>query len=275
MPRLRSLAFVLQRDEEDEETGEHYDATVIGEKALAPLLIKSSPKLNFLKICGFSDLQEETFRKLKETGVILKLKSLVLDDCPIDAMKDLSEIPFDPPLKHLRLIPYCESMHSPGHIADYALPVAISGFLKKVAKELTTLDFRLKTLFEEELDEDGPDPNQEFPTLPCMPKLRSLTLAALKPGDFNYGFETDNRLELRFDSSLDDDVAWLKTMYPQLIEMRLLNTDDVDLALRMAWSGWPHDGVKRLEIGGLNSIRQDAVNREAAAALPNADIIFL
>lgn len=276
MPRLKSLSFILERDPDDDEND--HETTVEGEKCLAPLIVSSCPNLEHLRITGFPDLQKEAFKKLKEARQSLRLKSLCLEECPVDAMKNLTAITFTPPLKHLRLLPSCEDMHSAGHIADYALPLAINGFLGKVAKDLISLDLRLKTVFEEEMDEDlDPNPDQEFPTLPSMPKLRSLTLAAIEPGDYDNGFDTDRHLELRFDYSHDINRPLLRHMYPELIELRLINTEEVDLTDVIVCPDCPHENVKRLVIVGVtdrSGRRREFGGRDVAKGFPNADVVF-
>lgn len=161
---------------------------------------------------------------------------------------------------------------------------AITGVLRNVAKGLTFLDLRLKTIFQEDINEDyDSDPTLEqpgLPVLPVMPKLRSLALTALRyhEEETEDNFPYLNCMDFRYEESFFAEnhvFPNLKAMYPELVDLRLKSMEDFDVTLEFISPESLHDGVKRLEIEGIEGRKKrNVVLKECTKTLPNAMIQF-
>src|SRR4051812_347607 len=104
MSRLKFLSLMIDKeavkDHSDVRYGD-YATTVVGERYLSSFVtsVCVSPTLQHLGIRGLDNLQEKVFQNIQESGSSLKLQSLVLEECPVAAMKSLTQIPFSVPLK--------------------------------------------------------------------------------------------------------------------------------------------------------------------------------
>lgn len=194
----------------------------------------------------------------------------------------IAEASFAAQLQRLVLFPSCkEGMHTSSGRNDYGLSVAINNLLKAVAKQITVLNLRLKTVFSREFDEDGYDELYVFPTLPQMLKLKTFVFSAANADDVTSLFDCNDKLQFVFEETQRgcNEVSQMAQLFPSLESLTIVEIVDVYILWDFLSPNSQHFGVKEFcatmnkRTDNFESERVEK-EREAKLCYPNATVVL-